>query len=114
MEKKTTKSDIKCYVFLRNGNYEISYPDVSLNDELSIKISGDNCYSGFHSFKYKEEAELFLTYLGEKHNLEIGEAVIPRGSDYIEVSKGYSFPVSKEHIEMSGFISGKIKIKDRT
>lgn len=111
MEKKTTKSDIKCYVFLREGNYEIPYPNVSLNNELNLKISGNNCYSGFHSFKYREEVELFLTYLGEKTNLEIEEAVIPRGSDYIEVSKGYSFPVSREHIEMTGFISEKIKIK---
>ena len=114
MEKKTTKSDIRCYVFLRDGNYEIPYSNVSLNNELSLKISENNCYSGFHSFKYKEEAELFLTYLGEKHNLEIEEAIIPKNSDYVEVSKGYSFPVSKEHIKMSGFISGKIKIKDRT
>lgn len=112
MLEKIAESDIKCYVFLREENYEIPYPNVSLNDELSIKISGDNCYSGFYSFKYREEAELFLTYLGEKTNLEIGEAIIPKNSEYVEVSRGYSFPVSKEHIEMSGFISGKIKIKE--
>ncbi len=112
LEKKIAEEDIKCYVFLRDKNYKIPYNNVSINDELKLTITENNCYGGFNSYKYLEELELFLTYLGEKTNLTIKEAIIPKDSEYIVENKGYSFPVSKEHLVLTGFISNKIKIKE--
>lgn len=117
MEEKIQKAkkDIKCFILLRDEEYKIPYPNTNINSELKIKIlknSGIN-YGGFSSYKYISELEKFIEYLGgNTTNLTIKEAVIPKDSDYILETFGYSFPVHKEHMKLAGFISNRIKIKE--
>lgn len=106
--KHIAESDIECWVIINNGNLETPWKKV---DRISTICDGKYAYLGIYSFKYKLEAERFESLL-KRENIQIKEAIIPKGSEYYEGLLGYSFPVAKEHMTVTKFCSKEIKIKE--
>lgn len=111
LEKQRAKEDIKVYVLCRDDKYDTPW---EIKEEIEItKLKEIYGYFGFYSYRYLSELEKFIELLGgDKTNLTIKEAVIPKDSDYYEGVVNYSFIVSKEYVELGGFISNRIKIKE--
>ena len=112
-EKQIADGDIKVYVLLRDDNYELPWANIKIGQKIDItKIKGCIGYFGYSSYKYLSDLERFIEYLGgDKTNLTIQEAIIPRGSEYYEGVQSYSFSVCKEYVELFGFISNRLEIK---
>jgi len=100
-------SDIPCWVVLVDGEYENPWSEV---DEVTTICNGSIAL-GLYSYKYKEEAELFESILKRERKVEIKEAFIPKGSKYYEGTQGWSFLVSKEHLEITKFCSNVFSYK---
>lgn len=112
-EKQIAEEDIKCYVLLRDDNYELPWANIEIGQEIEItKIKDCIGYFGYSSYKYLADLERFVEYLGgDKTNLTIQKAIIPKGSEYYEGVESYSFSVCKEYVELFGFISNRLEIK---
>ena len=109
-EKQIAEEDIKCYVVFVDEKCETIWNDVK---EINIGtiINGKYAYPGFYSYKYKQEAELFESILKREGKVEIKEAIIPKGSEYYEGVQGWSFPISKEHLEITKYCSNVFNYK---
>ena len=112
--KQITKEDINVYVLLRDFKYEIPWPNIKIGQEIEItRIKGNTSYLGYISYKYLSDLEKFIEYLGgDKTNLTVGEAFIPKGAEYYEGTQGWSFPISRKHLEITKYCSSEIKIKE--
>jgi len=113
LKKNKAKEDIKVYILLRDDNYESPWIDIKIGQQVEItKIKEDIGYFGYYSYKYLSDLERFIEYLGgDKTNLTIKEAIIPKDSEYYEGIQNYSFLVCKEYVELFGFISSRLEIK---
>lgn len=111
--KQITKEDINVYVLLRDFKYEIPWPNIKIGQEIEItRIKGNTSYLGYVSYKYLSDLEKFIECLGgDKTNLTVGEAIIPKDSEYYEGVQNYSFSSCKKHMELFGFISSRLEIK---
>lgn len=108
-KKLIAKSDISCWIVLVDEKYENPWLKI---EKISTICNGKYAYSGFYSYKYREEAELFESIIGRERKIEIRKAYIPEGSEYYEGTQGWSFPISREHLEITKYCSLEIKIKE--
>lgn len=112
-EKQIASGDIKVYILLRDNKYELPWQNIKVGQEIKVNKINNIGYLGYPSYKYLSDLERFIGYLGgDKTNLTIQEAIIPKDSEYYEGVQSFSFTVSKEYIELNGFISNKLKIKE--
>jgi hypothetical protein len=105
-KKLIAESDILCWIVLVEEEYENPWPKVN---KISTICNDKYAYLGFYSYKHKEEAELFEYILGRERKIEIKKAFIPSGSEYYEGTQGWSFPISREHLEITKFCSNVLK-----
>jgi hypothetical protein len=101
LKKLVANSDIHCWIVLVDGEYENPWSEIN----NVITICNGSIALGLYSYKYKEEAELFESILKRERKVEIKEAIIPKGTEYYEGTQGWSFSVSKEHLEITKFCS---------
>lgn len=112
LEKQIAEEDINVYVLLQDDNYELPWPSIKVGQEIEIRKLKNIGYLGYSSYKYLSDLERFIEYLGgDKTNLTIQKAIIPKGSEYYEGVQSYSFSVCKEYVELFGFISNRLEIK---
>ena len=111
LENKTLKianKDIVCYVTLIDGEY-ISPWDTKI-DEITTICNGKYAYVGYYAARFKEELNFFEDLL-KSENRTIVKAIIPKGSQYYEGQRNFSFSVSKEHVSITTFCSNNLKIE---
>lgn len=105
---KTAEKDIVCYVTLTDGEY-ISPWDVKI-DKVTTILNGKYAYFGFYSARFKEQLDFFENLL-QGENRTIVKAIIPKGSQYYEGQRIFSFAVSKEHVSITTYCSNNLKIE---
>ena len=108
-KKFIAQTDIPCFVVFFNEKLDTPWPDI---DKVSTICDGKYAYLGIYSYKHRLEAELFESILKREGKVEIKEAFIPKDSEVYEGTQGWSFPISKEHLEITKYCSSRIKIKE--
>lgn len=106
-EPKIATCNIECWVVFVDEKFDTPWPDVR---EVSSICDRKYAYLGVYSYKHKQEAELFESILKREAKVEIRGAIIPEGSKYYEGTQGWSFPVSREHLETTKFCSEKLLV----
>lgn len=101
-EQKIASSDIECWVVFIDNKLDTPWSNIK---NVSSICGGKYAYLGIYSYKYKEEAELFESILKREAKVEIKRAIIPKDSKYYEGTQGWSFPISREHLEITKFCS---------
>ena len=107
--QKIATCNIECWVVFIDEKLSTPWPDIK---EISSICDGNYAYLGIYSYKHKQEAELFESILKREAKVEIKKAIIPEGSRYYEGTQGWSFPVSREHLEITKFCSNVLNIKE--
>lgn len=105
---KTANDDIVCYVTLTDGKYILPW-DVAI-DKIATICNGKYAFFGYYSARFKEELDFFEELL-KGENRTIVKAIIPKGSQYYEGQRNFSFSVSKEHVSITTFCSDNLKIE---
>lgn len=108
-EPKIVSGDIECWVVFIDDKLDTPWSNIK---EVSSICDGNYAYLGIYSYKYKQEAELFESILKREAKVEIKRAIIPKGSKYYEGTQVWSFPISREHLEITKYCSLDIKIKE--
>lgn len=110
LEPKTATCNIECWVVFVDEKLDTPWSNIKY---VSSICDGKYAYLGIYSYKHKQEAELFESILKREAKVEIKEAIIPEGSKYYEGTQGWSFPVSREHLEITKFCSNVLNIKEK-
>lgn len=110
-EPKIATCNIESWVVFVDEKLDTPWLDIN---KISTICGGKYAYLGIYSYKYKEESELFENTLKRDPSIkvEIKEAFIPKGAEYYEGTQGWSFPGSREHLEITKFCSNVLNIKE--